>query len=144
MKYNQGMLRWSLWSVELRQTVPRKTRSRILRMWLVNGGIMMAGQVLVLAAVAIIAIDVLVALLVRAAMPAMDGPGFLWSLAGVSVLILHQVMVRYVRSELRDEAARQGIPQKTMPQACPACGYDLRGNPAGSCPECGFGSDGPN
>jgi hypothetical protein len=30
--------------------------------------------------------------------------------------------------------------RRTPPGACAACGYDLRGVPAGRCPECGVGS----
>ena len=36
---------------------------------------------------------------------------------------------RYARAELPAERRRRGL--------CVACGYDLRGNVSGACPECG-------
>lgn len=129
------MLRWSLWSDEHRAKLSHEQRRRVLVKWLLAGGVATTIQVAVLAILMLLVPSAGVVVL-------LDVAGFPWftgliivALIALDVLLLHQALVRYIASELAETIDRQGLLRG--PPICPRCGYDLRGNPQGICPECG-------
>ena len=123
-----------------RHVVVKKATSALLRRpktWLLCAAMLLCAAIVAAATVLVFLLRPLVAPLP----PVLSNPGMMGGIVGgicggLSTWIVFRLGRRQMQASIRTQLRERGLP------VCLRCGYDLRGNESGVCPECGTAHDG--